>query len=78
MFMLVPAFLGAFAIFSSLSWVDAAARGLAWATDNSYAPHIARSPRIKWYHREWHPFLQIPCAVLTTPLLPRLGFGENS
>src|SRR4051794_8590523 len=42
--------------FISFLQVQAAEHGLPWATDNGFAPNIARD-NIRWYHRESHPFL---------------------
>ncbi|KAF8153685.1 glycosyl hydrolase catalytic core-domain-containing protein [Mycena galopus ATCC 62051] len=40
----------AIALLATLSAVDATDRGLAWATDNTFAPVIGSKPKITWYH----------------------------
>jgi hypothetical protein len=45
----------AIALLAALSAVDATDRGLAWATDNNFAPVIGSKPKITWYHRK-HPW----------------------
>lgn len=36
--------------------VDGCQRGLAWATDNTFAPVIGSKPLVTWYHRQYSSF----------------------
>ncbi|KAJ6626362.1 glycosyl hydrolase catalytic core-domain-containing protein [Mycena sp. CBHHK59/15] len=55
------AILSAVALLAALPTAHATARGLAWATDNNFAPVIGSKPMVTWYHH-WQdgPVSQMP------------------
>lgn len=60
---------GLLTLLTTFQSVAATARGLAWATDNRYAPTIATKPKISWYHH-WQdgPVSQMPKDVEYVPM----------
>jgi hypothetical protein len=60
------AFIALFAgLVAVITPVAALRRGLAWATNNNYADHIANNPLIRWYHRESALFEQLCFCLIT-------------
>ncbi|KAJ7698254.1 glycosyl hydrolase catalytic core-domain-containing protein [Mycena rosella] len=59
----------AVALLAALPPVDATARGLAWATNNNFAPVIGSKPMVNWYHHwEDGPVPQMPAKNEYVPM----------